>query len=126
MSRLYNILNSLTGRKYITEQGTTSGWEYRKWSDGSVEAWARNVGLGTHTGTVWASPIRYVDFTGAIPSGLFTSAPNLIVVSSGRQWWINSANATSSTAWSVRICTLASTAQAAAVNIYAYIGGGTA
>lgn len=53
--RLFKILKELATRlsvDYITEQGTSNGWSYRKWNSGKVEmSFAGNV-TGTPVGQV--------------------------------------------------------------------------
>ena len=115
---LTKVLNSIKV-DYIIEQGSTGAWTYRKWKSGKVEAWAQNLDLGSQTGAVWVSPIRYKDLTGALPSELFPSAPILQVTSGTNQWWVNNANATSATAFTTRCCTLSSSAATVYLNVYA-------
>ena len=62
---------------HVTESGTASGWTYRKWSGGKIEAWYR--GDVTCQATASASPVYRSDFTLSIPSAIgFGSAPNVI------------------------------------------------
>lgn len=103
---------------YVTYKGSSGAWSYRRWSDGTVEAWTK-ASLGAQTGTIWATPIRYKDLTAAIPSGIFTEAPAVFVTSTSSQWWVNSADATSATSVSFRLLTLAASEQSASVAIYA-------
>lgn len=124
MSRLYNILNKLVDAvisidDYVIEEGTSGDWKYQKWNSGKVEAWCRNFSFGNKTANVWVAPIRYVDVTGAIPAGIFKSAPSLTITSSTNQWWVNNANATSETAFTSRLCTLASGSNPTYVNVHA-------
>ena len=131
MSRLYNILNKLIDTvislsntvtsidDYVTEKGVKGRWQYTKYNSGKVEAWCNNLSFGDKTSNVWVAPIRYVDVTGAIPAGIFKSAPTLTITSSTNQWWVNNANATSATAFTSRLCTLASGSNATYVNVYA-------
>ena len=119
-NRLYNILDALADRPYITEQGWDSNWRYRKWSNGTVEAWRNNFNLGSFTGGVWSAPIRYKDIdNGTFPSGIFSQAPTMILNSRNTQWWPVYALATSSISWRARFVTLATTAQAIEVGVYA-------
>lgn len=115
---LYDVLYAL-GESYIENEVSAGDvWTYRKWNNGTVEAWA-SLSLGPRTGNVWVSPIRYVDLTVDIPSGIFTEAPTVVGVSSSSQWWVNSINASSATRINTRILTLAQTAQNAGLNVYA-------
>ena len=103
----------------INDSGTSSGWEWRKWSDGRVEAWVKDYQLASLTPNVWVSPIRYRDTTITIPSGIFSTAPMVNVTSTDNQWGVFSANATSTTNINVRFITAASAASAPEVNVYA-------
>lgn len=115
---LYDVLYALGGSYIDNEVSADDVWTYRKWENGTVEAWA-SLSLGSQTGNVWVSPIRYVDLTVDIPSGIFTEAPKAFGVSRSNQWWVNSINASSATRINTRILTLAATAQNAGLNIYA-------
>ena len=106
---------------FVTDSGTTSGWEWRKWKSGKAEAWANGLSLGSQTPSVWVSPVRYKDLTPSIPSGIFSSAPTVTMTSTSSQWWVVKAEATSATSMSVRLATCASSAQTATVNVYAIL-----
>lgn len=38
MKNLYKLIERLSNRDYIVEQGTSSNWNYRKWKSGRFEA----------------------------------------------------------------------------------------
>lgn len=104
---------------YVTAQGTSGAWKYRKWNSGKVEAWAY-ISFTSTTPAVWASPIRYIDKTFTIPSGIFASAPRMTGSSNSNQYWAVDVSASSSTAGSVRFCTVASSALTPYIQIYAW------
>lgn len=104
---------------YVTAQGTSGAWKYRKWNSGKVEAWAY-ISFASTTPAVWASPIRYMDKTFTIPSSIFASAPRMTGSSNSSQYWAVDVSASSSTAGSVRFCTVASSALAPNIQIYAW------
>ena len=104
---------------YVTAQGTSGAWKYRKWNSGKVEAWAY-ISFTSTTPAVWASPIRYIDKTFTIPSGIFASAPRMTGSSNSSQYWAVDVSASSSTAGSVRFCTVASSALTPYIQIYAW------
>ena len=104
---------------YVIEAGTSSGWTYRKWASGKVEAWIKDYQLSNLAPSTWVSPINYKDTTITIPSGLFSSAPMIQATSTDNQWGIFSANATSSTNINVRFITAATATSAPEVNVYA-------
>lgn len=55
----------------VTETGTSGIWTYRKWSDGTVEAWGSKT--ETLSFSSWGS-LYYIRMAGDnYPSGLFTS-----------------------------------------------------
>lgn len=61
----------------IVEQGTVSGWNYRKWSSGVIEAWhSPTISVATTTaygsGYYNGSVLRMV-----FPSGMFKNKPNI-------------------------------------------------
>ena len=61
---------------YVTEVGTNSGWAFRKWHSGKVEAWY--TGSVTFGVTTAAGSLYYADASLTIPSGIFSSAPEVI------------------------------------------------
>jgi hypothetical protein len=103
----------------VYETGTTNGWHYRRWSSGIVEAWT-SQSFSSASWSVWASPVRYMDKTVTIPAGIFSSAPNIIATSPSNQYWVVGATASSATSITLRLATVASSAMATAVKIYAY------
>lgn len=107
---------------YIVEEGTDNNWIYRKWHSGAVEAWRYSLNLGSQTGSVWVSPIRYKDVTITFPNGLFSTTPIVIASSATNQWWVADVNGTSTTSASARFCTLASSSQTITATVYARTG----
>lgn len=104
---------------YVTEQGTSSSWNYRKWKSGKIEAW-RIYEFASASWTVWTSPIRYMDKTISIPSGIFSAAPSIMATSASTQYWVVGCTASSATAGSLRLATVASSAMATTVRLYAH------
>lgn len=87
---------------YVVEQGTNSGWRYRKWSDGVTEAWAiltKNLTVDNPEGTLFYDGCNF-----DIPSGLFSTTPvaNITVHRSGgygAYYTIGSISKTLCTGW---------------------------
>lgn len=104
---------------YVIEEGTQSSWEYRKWNSGKVEAW-RKISNSAAAGSVWVSPLYYRDLTVSIPSGLFSSAPDVKATSTNNQWWVSYANATTATSLTYRLVKPVSSSQASGVSLYLY------
>lgn len=103
---------------YILSQGTSSGWAYRKWASGKVEAWYNYTG-SAGTFPVWVSPLRYKDVTVSIPSGIFTASPKLFPVSRSNQFWVVHASPSSATSFTVRLATVASSSLTPSFRVYA-------
>lgn len=65
---------------YVVEQGTNSGWYYRKWNSGRSEAWCA-YSVGSVAITI-SSPAyggyRSDEMTATIPSGIFNTTPTVI------------------------------------------------
>lgn len=61
---------------YITESGTANGWKYRKWSDGTAEAWymaySASTAVTTANGSLYKEGTQH---TVVFPSGLFSARP---------------------------------------------------
>lgn len=71
------ILEALGIKDYITEQGTSGIWQYRKWSSGVAECWGEytdeDVSVTTEWGQIYDSVSMYGYYN--YPSGLFVAAP---------------------------------------------------
>lgn len=111
---------------YVTEEGTSSSWTYRKWYSGKVEAW-RAMSFSSASSSVWASPIRYMDKTFTIPTSIFDASATLhiIATSPSNQYWIvgtsTSGSGSSSTiSATLRLATVSSGNMATAANIYVW------
>ena len=104
---------------YVTEEGTSGVWKYRKWNSGKIEAWG-TLDFTSASWSTWASPVKYMDKTYSIPSGIFSATPTTIAITSSNQYWVVGCAATSTTAGSIRFATVASSAMATRINIYAY------
>lgn len=104
---------------YIITQGASTGWYYRKWKSGRVEAW----GIATftaRTGEAWGTThVYYYDFPVTIPAGIFTTAP-LRGYASGTnfQWMPVGVSIASTTSCSVRMIKPVSTSQNGGVYLY--------
>lgn len=107
------------GVDFITEEGDSGIWHYRKWNAGKVEAWAVYPFVSA-TPSVWVSPVRYMDKSITIPSGIFSTIPNMTASARSNQYWVVDCVASSETAASMRIATLASSAMTSETNIYAW------
>lgn len=118
---LYKVAEAINALKtdYVTEEGSSGAWRYRKWSSGKVEAWAA-LTLTSKTPTAWVSPVRYIDDTVTIPSEIFSTTPVVMAMSKTNQLWIVTASATNATTIPVRFATVASSAQTGYVVIYAW------
>ena len=114
------ITPSINMADWVVEEGTkgsSPAWRYRKWNSGKIEAWV-TISKSAPTSSVWASPIRYVDISQTIPSGLFTATPTIYASHNGSQYWV-SATASSTTNLSIRLMTVASNSPNANIAIYA-------
>lgn len=88
------ILKALGIKDYITEQGTSGIWRYRKWASGVAECWGEytdeDVSITTAWGQIYDSTAMYGYYN--YPSGLFVAAPVEQVTAraggSGRALWI--------------------------------------
>ena len=117
------IMKALGIKDYITEQGTSGIWRYRKWASGVAECWGEytdeNVSITTAWGQIYDSTAMYGYYN--YPSGLFVAAPVEQVTAraggSGSALWIETyldataertgkwkyASATASSAITVRV-----------------------
>ena len=104
---------------YITAQGSTSGWYYRKWNSGRVEAWGI-VSFTARTGSAWGN-LYYSDIDVTIPSGIFANTPlRAYATGSNLQWWCLGVTISSATACRVRMVKPISSSQAGGMYLYLY------
>ena len=102
---------------FVTEEGAESGWYWRKWKSGKVEAWGTTSASAT-TGSSWGN-LYYSDQSFAIPSGIFSSDPIRGYVSSrNNQWWAVGISSMSASSVSFRMAKPTSSSQAISVCIY--------
>ena len=118
-----NIISSLLyfiGERMIAEEGTSDGWNYRKWENGKIEAWYTAVKTSESvTLTQWGS-VWYYDLAVSFPSGLFTSAPTQILATSkNAQFSVFGCWAVSSNGFTARMIRPTNTTQRVDVSIYA-------
>ena len=104
---------------HVTETGSGSGWYWRKWSNGSVEAWGSYTFSST-AGTAWSSGMYYYNAIVSIPSGIFPAKPlRAFATSSGDlQWMVAGIYITSATSVTVRLVKPVSSSQPGGVYIY--------
>ena len=69
------ISGGASGAVYITEQGTSGIWTYRKWNSGIAECWGTWAGTLSH----YATAGGFYGFTTTVyfPSGLFNARPTV-------------------------------------------------
>lgn len=78
------ILKALGIKDYITAQGETNGFTWRKWASGVAECWKLHTDTGVTIQTAWGSVFdssAYGEI--AYPSGLFTAAPCCTITPNG-------------------------------------------
>ena len=79
------ILSALGISDYITAQGETNGFTWRKWASGVAECWKLHTDTGVTIQTAWGSVYESATTYGGIlyPSGLFASAPCCTITPNG-------------------------------------------
>lgn len=114
-----DALGFIAGKPFVTEEGTNGAWHFRKWSNGTTEAWSSVTGAA-QAGRVWTAPIYYYDLTVTFPTGLFSAAPNNIQLANNNAQWVPlGANAVTASGFNVRLIKPTTSAQAIAFFIYA-------
>lgn len=119
-----SLTDNIADADYITEQGTKTAssytWYYRKFNSGKVETWAL-IGWTSAASTAWSSPIRYMDKTITMPSGIFSTTPTaMYAVAGSNQYWVIGVTPSSATAASIRLGTVATSNMATQAYIYAF------
>ena len=105
---------------YVTEQGTSGDWTYRKWNSGTAEAWRtisddRPSTAFSATGSVYYRNVTGINF----PSNLFTARPKVVVNADFGNVGSASATAVSATGLTITELSAVSTARAVTLDIYA-------
>ena len=105
---------------YITSEGAESGFYWRKWKSGTIEAWGIKTFSST-AGTAWGN-MYYYNFSVAIPSGIFPEKPirGYATSTGDLQWMVAGVYIASATSCTVRLAKPVSSSQAGGVYIYLY------
>lgn len=119
---LSNKLDASTLADYVTEQASSGNWRYRKWHSGRVEAWF-NDSITMSATTAQGSLYRR-SATLAIPTGIFSIAPGVIVGSQTSDNTIVSVKGSASSETSISITDYRtnqnSSTQSRAIRVYAW------
>lgn len=108
-------------KDFVTDQGTSSSWYYRKWKSGKIEAWT-TYNAGSQTPSQWVTGWYYKDVNVAIPSGIFSATPTHVQatnIGSDYQYSVFTACPTSSTSIKVRVVKPNSGGATPVLSIYA-------
>ena len=105
---------------YVTEQGTSGDWTYRKWNSGTAECWRTIADGRPSTAFSATGSVYYRNVTGiSFPSNLFTARPKVVVNADFGNVGSASATAVSATGFTVTELSAVSTARAVTLDIYA-------
>lgn len=105
---------------YVTEQGTSGDWTYRKWNSGTAECWRTIADDRPSTAFSATGSVYYRNVTGiSFPSNLFTARPKVVVNADFGNVGSASATAVSATGFTVTELSAVSTARAVTLDIYA-------
>lgn len=87
---LVKILDALKV-DYVVEEGTNTGWEYRKWNSGKLEAWYKANNLTVYADNAFGNAMYYHTYSNSwtYPS-MFLTVTNLQVQAQTGNgfWWI--------------------------------------
>lgn len=75
---------STDAKAVVVESGSNGIWNYRKWSDGTAEAWALYADTLQLT-TSYGGVVFYAQPVIALPSGLFIAEPRVTATRQGRE-----------------------------------------
>lgn len=98
LSSLLNFIGTDMFGDYVTEQGTSGVWRYRKWKSGIKECWAAPSTGSSYTmeanGALYTS--SYIEQS--LPSGLFSEIPTVQVsIRTGGGMWAKVTGSTTNT-----------------------------
>lgn len=117
-------INSVKVEDFVTDEGTSGSWRYRKWNSGKIEAWFEGS-FNCAASTTARGALYYSNWSLTIPSAIgFTSAPNTLIGNTGDSETVIAVNgaATSATAMSGKVWRYASSSSALSITarIYAW------
>lgn len=117
-------INSVKVEDFVTDEGTSGSWRYRKWNSGKIEAWFEGT-FSCAASTTARGALYYSNWSLTIPSAIgFTAAPNTLIGNTGDSETVISVNgsATSATAMSGNVWRYASSSSALSITarIYAW------
>lgn len=111
---------------YITAQGSSGNWRYRKWKSGKIEAWGTWSGsIACTTASQPYGGYRSASITSAsIPSGIFTTTPKYVVATKNgsNAFKLMNFTATSATGTQFYMSCAASETNTVSLSIYAMQG----
>lgn len=121
---LSNKIDATTLADYVTEQGTSGSWRYRKWNSGKIEAWFEGT-FSCAASTTARGALYYSTWTLSIPTAIgFSGTPNTLIGNTGDSATVIAVNgaATSTTAISGKVWRYASSSSALTISskIYAW------
>ena len=97
--------NATLNADYVTSQGTSGIWRYRKWASGASECWGMKAATSYAITGSWGNGF-YASTSVTYPSGLFTEAPTVSMckggAASGLQWLSISSN--TATTLNIYVC----------------------
>lgn len=118
LKELIKYMLAVLNIDYITAEGASSGWYYRKWKSGKVEAWGKHTPSAT-AGSLWSNGIYYYDTSFSIPAGIFSDAPiRAYGTSNTSQWWLGGISAVSTTSVSYRALKPVASSQSISFSFY--------
>ena len=117
-------INSVKVEDFVTDEGTSGSWRYRKWNSGKIEAWFEGT-FSCAASTTARGALYYSSWSLTIPSAIgFTAAPNTIIGNTGSSNTVIAVNgaASSKTAMSGYVWRYASSSSALTISskIYAW------
>lgn len=112
---LYMLANN-----FIVEQGTSGGWSYRKWADGTAECW--RIGIDARTTAFSATGnVFYRTTTLSLIDGFFISEPFIQVTQNMSN--VGSASVVNATTTTFQVVEMSAVSTARTVTLYIYCIG---
>ena len=105
---------------YVTEQGTSGDWTYRKWNSGVAECWRTITDDRPSTAFSATGSVYYRNVTGInFPTSFFNARPKVVVNADFGNVGSASATGVSATGFTITELSAVSTARAVTLDIYA-------
>lgn len=113
------LAQMLVPKSHVTSVGSAGAWTWRKWSDGTVEAWVKTPSAVTACDTADGA-LFYGELSVSLPSDLFTEVLSVGATPISAVGVLSTVTGLSESAMTVRLYTTVATSAAVELGLYLY------